>query len=63
MEIVRLRNRIHNLEAAMKENCKHRLVGITICGYYNDGPRYRQKCILTDCPAVETEEGKVPESK
>ena len=56
--VEKLNKRIICLEAVMQKHCKHKLVGTTICGYFDDGPRYRQECILTDCPAIEEEEGK-----
>ena len=60
LEVEDVTDRLTSIEAAMQENCKHLLVSTKplICGYFNDGDRYRQECILTDCPAVEEEEGK-----
>ncbi len=54
-EIKPLRKYIKELEAAIQKNCKHFLVGTQplICGFFDDGPRYRQECILTACPAIE----------
>ena len=58
-EIEHLTARCYTLAGALVEHCKHKLVETDICGFFDEGPRYRKACTLISCPALE--EGKEPE--
>lgn len=54
-EIEHLTARCYALAGALVKNCKHKLVETDICGFFDEGPRYRKVCTLVACPAVEKE--------